>query len=175
MLHRVCSEGEAAESLDWSRHPAALLAQAGASMSLSSDDPSVFATTLTDELQLAAKAASPAADSATAGSGTVTAPVTGKLLSARPPPLALHQERGSRIEMLSAATAAQTGAKFADRALLPMNESGGGESGTAGGMGFTLQRLRAMTLDAVEAAFVCENEKARLRSLLSKNFSALLP
>lgn len=46
--------GSAADAEDWSDHPAVALVRAGASVSLNSDDPAVFACSLTEELALAA-------------------------------------------------------------------------------------------------------------------------
>jgi len=46
--------GESSERMDWSSHPLKSLLAAGASVGLNSDDPAVFATSLTDELLLAA-------------------------------------------------------------------------------------------------------------------------
>jgi len=45
--------GAAADALDWPRHPIRTLIEAGASVSLNSDDPTVFETTLGEELHLA--------------------------------------------------------------------------------------------------------------------------
>jgi len=158
-------EGGASPFVDWSSHPLLTLMAAGASVSINSDDPSVFATSLTEELELTAAAAAP--DSVPPPSppfkGFLSAGSVG--LSSDQMTLSPSSSSSSSSSSFSSTSSPplSPASPLSSRVRQTPSDAAAAAASYSSGMGLTVGDLARATLDAADAAFVSPAARNALR------------